>query len=196
VSVAVLYDQGEGAHLVYGERGSYWAHDPADEDPESRICLSREGVAELIARLRSLELVIGFNLKRFDYRVLGAYTPHDLGRLPTLDLLEEVQAKLGFRLSLQALGEATLGAAKSADGLQAVQWWREGNTWDLAAYCQRDVELTRELFLFGQEHGYLLYRRKSGELLRVPVDWSWESLRRRFAAGSAEPRLTAARARS
>ena len=52
------------------------------------------------------------------------------------------------------------------------------------------MELTRDLFLYGQEQGYLLYRRKTGgkggnapgggELLRIPVDWSWESLRKRF----------------
>ena len=168
VSVAVLYDSPAGEYRAYQERE----------------------VASLIQRFNELEMVIGFNVKRFDYAVLSAYTASDLLRLPTLDLLEEVHCHLNFRLSLQALGEATLDAGKSADGLQAVEWWRAGELDKLREYCQKDVELTRDLFLYGQEHGYLLYRRKTGgkggkargggELLRIPVDWSWESLRKRF----------------
>jgi DEAD/DEAH box helicase domain-containing protein len=174
VSVAVLYDSADEKYHVYDERR----------------------VPELIRHLRELELVVGFNLKRFDYAVLGAYTPQDLAGLPTLDLLEDLHAKLGFRVSLQALGEATLQAGKGADGLQAVQWWREGKLAELTEYCRQDVELTFRLCDYGREHGYLLYRRKDGQRLRVPLDWSWESLRRRFAPKSRGGRLTAAPARS
>jgi DEAD/DEAH box helicase domain-containing protein len=169
VSVAVLYDSPAEKYRAYQERE----------------------VNGLLKRVSDLELVIGFNVKRFDYAVLSAYTANDLLHLPTLDLLEEVHRHLNFRLSLQALGEATLDAGKSADGLQAVEWWRAGELDKLREYCQKDVELTRDLFLYGQEHGYLLYRRKSngkggkapggGELLRIPVDWSWETLRKRFS---------------
>ncbi len=139
------------------------------------------GAGKLIERLGGLQMVVGFNIRRFDYAVLSAYTPRDLTRLPTLDLLDDLKERLGFRLSLQSLGEATLGAGKSADGLLAVKWWREGALEKLAAYCRDDVALTLKLFRHGQEKGYLLYRRKDGELLRVPVDWSWPSLRPRFA---------------
>ncbi len=144
------------------------------------LTFSEERVNELIGRLEQSELVIGFNQIRFDYAVLSAYTGRDLRRLPSLDMLREVQQQLGFRLSLQALARATLGAPKSADGLQAVRWWRQGRLEELERYCRRDVELTRDLFRFGQEKGYLLYQRKEGPTLRVPVDWSWPTLRRRF----------------
>ncbi|MEW5913159.1 MAG: DEAD/DEAH box helicase [Thermodesulfobacteriota bacterium] len=159
VSVAVLYDSQRDEYLSYSEKQ----------------------VPDLIQRLRELELVVGFNLLRFDYGVLSAYTTHDLSRLPTLDLLLEVQGVLGHRLSLDALAGATLNAAKSADGLQAVAWWREGNLKDLAAYCQHDVELTHELFRFGQREGHLIYQRKDGNRLRVPVCWGWPALRERLA---------------
>ncbi len=158
VSVAVLYDSAGDRYEDYSERD----------------------MKRLFARLAGMDLVVGFNIKRFDYAVLSAYTTQDLGRLPTLDLLEDVHNHLGFRLSLMSLAQATLGAAKSADGLQAVQWWREGRLEELAAYCRQDVQLTKDLFYHGQREGYLLFERKEKGLLRLPVDWSWESLRRRF----------------
>jgi DEAD/DEAH box helicase domain-containing protein len=158
VSVAVLYDSASDSFEDYAERD----------------------LKRLFARLTEMDLVVGFNIKRFDYAVLSAYTTGDLARLPTLDILEDVHNHLGFRLSLMSLAQATLGAAKSADGLQAVQWWREGRLEELAAYCRQDVALTRDLFLHGQREGHLLFERRGQGNLRLPVDWSWETLRQRF----------------
>jgi DEAD/DEAH box helicase domain-containing protein len=79
--------------------------------------------------------------------VLSAYTSTDLNSLPTIDLLEEIHGYLGYRLSLNALAAETLGAAKSADGLQALQWYREGRIDLIQKYCRKDVEITRDLFL-------------------------------------------------
>jgi len=50
----------------------------------------------------------------------------------------------------------------------------------LAAYCQQDVAITRGLFCLGQKEGCLIYQRKDGARLRIPLDWSWPSLRERF----------------
>jgi len=36
------------------------------------------------------------------------------------------------------------------------------------------VLLTRRLFTFGVEKGYLLYQHRQGALVRVPVDWREE----------------------
>jgi branched-chain amino acid transport system substrate-binding protein len=79
------------------------------------------GVIErVIGRGAEADLIIGFNIKGFDYRVLGAYTERDLGRLPTFDMLEDIHRRLGFRLGLDHLARETLGTGKTADGLQAV----------------------------------------------------------------------------
>ncbi|MCF8031645.1 MAG: DEAD/DEAH box helicase [Desulfarculaceae bacterium] len=148
-----------------------------DSEADQCIAYEEDQVNRLIKRLNELELVIGFNQVRFDYGVLAGYTGQDLSCLPNLDLLLEVQEALGHRLSLDALAGATLGAAKTADGLQAVDWWNQGEMEKLTVYCRADVELTRDLFLFGQREGYLLYERKGGERLRIPVDWSWRAIR-------------------
>ncbi|MFQ5350329.1 MAG: DEAD/DEAH box helicase, partial [Thermoanaerobaculia bacterium] len=131
-----------------------------------------EQISGLIARLEAAELVVGFNVKRFDYEVLRAYTGIDYRRrLPTLDLWEEVRRRLGFRLGLNHLVEATLGAQKTADGLQSLEWVRQGRMDLVEAYCRHDVELLRDLYLYGRRMGHVLYRNKEGGTLKLPVDW-------------------------
>jgi DEAD/DEAH box helicase domain-containing protein len=131
-----------------------------------------EEVAGLVAALRGADLVVGFNIRRFDYRVLSGYTGEDHARtLPTLDLLDDVHAALGFRLGLDHLARETLGAEKSADGLQSLEWVREGRLDLVEAYCRHDVEILRDLYLFGRREGYLRYRDRAGRLLRLPVSW-------------------------
>ncbi len=150
VSVAVVYDAGLDEYLVF-----------------------REGEVErLIAHLHTLELVVGFNNKRFDNQVLAGYGAHDLASLPTLDILEQVKQRLGYRLSLNTLAEHTLGVKKSADGLMALKWYQEGRIDKIITYCRQDVEVTRSLYLFGLDKGYLLFKNKAGSIVRCPVDFS------------------------
>ena len=125
----------------------------------------------LLEQLRKLELVVGFNIKRFDYQVLSAYTDMDFRRIPTLDLLEKVKDQLGYRLSLDHLATATLDAGKTADGLDALRWWKEGKMAKILEYCRSDVTITRDLYRFGRENGYLLFQNKAKQLVRLPANW-------------------------
>jgi DEAD/DEAH box helicase domain-containing protein len=127
--------------------------------------------AELVDELANADLVVGFNLLGFDYPVLRPYTEHPLETLPTVDLLRDVCLALGFRLSLQTLAEGTLGIGKSADGLQAVRWFRQGEVEKVIEYCRQDVELTRRLYEFGHEHGHVLFWDRSGQMRKVHVLW-------------------------
>jgi DEAD/DEAH box helicase domain-containing protein len=154
VSVAVVHDSLDGKHHHFRERD----------------------LGALIERFCHADLVVGFNIRSFDYRVLSAYTAENLDRIPTFDILEDIAKRLGFRLSLDHLAEQTLGERKSADGLQAVAWFREGRMEELAAYCQKDVEITQRIFEFGCENGYLLYQTRDGQKVRLPVDWNLEKI--------------------
>jgi DEAD/DEAH box helicase domain-containing protein len=149
ISVAVIYDSASDSFSVYRE----------------------EEIDCLIAHLQQFDLVVGFNNKRFDNRVLSAYTAFDLSRLPTLDILEEVHNRLGYRLSLERLAEKTLGIRKSGSGLLALQWFKEGQFDKIIEYCRKDVQITRDLLLFGVEKGYLLFQNKAGQTVRCPVDF-------------------------
>lgn len=149
VSVAVLYDAA----------------------PDDFVSYSQDELTALFARLRESDLVIGFNSLRFDYAVLQPFASYDLHTLPSLDLLDHIKRRLSYRVSLDNLASATLNAPKSADGLQALAWWKEGRLDELAHYCQKDVEITRDLYLFGRREGYLLFTNKARQAVRVPVDW-------------------------
>ena len=123
--------------------------------------------------IRDAELLIGFNTKTFDYPVLQPYFKTvNIALLPTLDIFEDVTTKLGHRLSLQSLAGATLGAKKSGDGLQALQWYKEGKMEKIKEYCLKDVELTRDLYEYGKKNGHLLFESLFEKQKRaVPVNW-------------------------
>ncbi len=149
VSVAVLYDSQEDVFIRYME----------------------EDMPELLERLKGYDCIIGFNIIRFDYKVLSAYADYNLKALPTLDLLDEIRKRLNYRVSLDNLGSATLNAPKSADGLQALKWWKEGKVDEIATYCEADVRITRDIYLYGKEHGYLLFTNKAKQKVRIPIAW-------------------------
>nr|HRC85406.1 hypothetical protein [Thermoanaerobaculia bacterium] len=88
-----------------------------------------------------------------------------------LDLLEDVYTRLGFRIGMGDLAQATLGYTKSADGLQSLAWVKEGRLDLVAEYCRRDVEILRDLYLFGRREGHILFTDRRGERLRLPVEW-------------------------
>ncbi len=145
-------------------------------------------VHELLARLAGADLVVGFNVRGFDYRVLRGYTDRDLEALPTFDLLDAIHGRLGFRLSLGHLGEETLGVPKTADGLQSLRWWREGRIAEIERYCRGDVAILRDLFEHARTHGFLVFRTRSGERVRLPLRLSVPELLERANSDSA--RLT------
>ena len=125
----------------------------------------------LVEKLRTADLVIGFNVIGFDYTVLQPYSDFDLQEINTFDMLVDVKKLLNFRLSLNHLAQHTLNAKKSADGLISLQWYKEGEIDKIIHYCKQDVEITRDLYLYGEEHGYANYQSRSGNPLQLEVNW-------------------------
>lgn len=150
MSVGVTFSSARNAYRIYAERQ----------------------VNDLIEELRRADLVVGFNIVRFDYDVLAGYTPFfDPQQVPTLDLLVELQKNLSHRLSLDAIAGATLGVLKTGDGMQALRWYREGRLVEIAEYCCYDVKITRLVHEYGREHHRLFYTDRRGRKLSIPVDW-------------------------
>jgi len=143
-------------------------------DKEFHVYLEKDAET-LIKKLESADLVVGYNVIRFDYTVLRAYGTISFSKLNTFDMLTDITDRLGFRLKLDTLVRSTLGKKKSADGMKALQWYKEGRMDLIEEYCKVDVEVTRDLFIFGVQNQYLLYESK-GEQIKLPVDWNIEQL--------------------
>ena len=149
MSIGVLYSTTRSEYKIYGEKQ----------------------VNELIKDLQRADLVVGFNNLRFDYEVLHGYTTLDLRQLPTLDMLVDLQNTLQHRLSLDAIATATFGVEKTAEGLQALRWFKEGKLAEIAEYCCYDVKLTKLVHEYGLKNRQLHYNNRFGKKLTVPVSW-------------------------
>jgi DEAD/DEAH box helicase domain-containing protein len=150
MAAAVVYDSMEEEYFVYRE----------------------DQVHDLIDKLKTADLIVGFNIRDFDYAVLRGYSSFRFSDLPTLDILQDISRQLGYRLSLNHLAHKTLQMEKTADGLQSLQWFKEGKIEEVISYCKKDVEITKDLFLYGLAHGHLLFETKGGQRVRLPVRWN------------------------
>ena len=130
-------------------------------------------ISKLIGEIQNAALVIGFNLKALDYKVLSRYTDLDFEQIPTFDILDELYQQLGYRVSLDNLVQATLGIEKTTDGLEAIRLWREYRLEELVAYCYKNVQITRKIFLAGWQDGFLYYTTKDGQVTEINTE-SWK----------------------
>ena len=150
ISVAVTYSTATGNYQIYSEKR----------------------VNDLVNELIRADLVVGFNILNFDYEVLMGYTILDLpSQIPTLDMMVEVEKRLGHRLGLDAIATATFGVGKTGDGLDAIRWWREGRIMEIAEYCCFDVKVTRMVHEYGREHKHLYYLDRFKQKRRIDIDW-------------------------
>lgn len=149
LSVGVTYSTARGNYKIYGEKQ----------------------VNDLLNELQRADLVVGFNILRFDYEVLHGYTPFDLTQLPTLDMLVDLQNTLNHRLSLDSIATATFGVEKTAEGLQAIEWFKQGKMLEIAEYCCYDVKITKLVHEYGVSQRQLYYNNRFGKKLTVPVKW-------------------------
>ena len=137
-------------------------------------------IQEMVDHFYRASQIVGFNHIGFDYRVVAGVHHSDahqrsqlytkLAGLNNFDMLFELKKLLGHRLKLESIARPTLGKGKSADGMQALKWFKEGKLDKIIEYCKVDVEVTRDVHRFALEHGKLLYDSKLG-IKTVNVEW-------------------------
>ena len=157
VSVAVTYSTARGSYEIYTENE----------------------MDQLGDELVRADLVVGWNHIQFDYPVLQPYVfPTLVEQTINLDMMLDLEARLGFRLKLDSVAAASLGTGKSADGLDALRWWQEHKKTGefaplrkIAEYCAYDVKVTRCVHEYALEHGLLKYDDRSGNVAEIAVDW-------------------------
>jgi DEAD/DEAH box helicase domain-containing protein len=149
VSVACAYDSKTDQFLSFQEN-----------DLKALIALCEE------------RLVVGYNIRGFDIPVLAPYglDPRDLD---VFDIMYDLEALTRQRfLKLEAVARGTLGTGKSADGLMAVEWWKTGQVQKIIEYCTQDVRVTRDIFQFGRQNGFVRVQRGEAPATDVSVQWN------------------------
>ncbi len=113
---------------------------------------------KLAGILQTADLIIGYNIKDFDFEVLQPYLNFNIFDVPYCDLLQEVASVIGHRVSLESVAQGSIGAGKSGNGLQALLYWKNGRMDLLKKYCLDDVKVTKQIYDYALTNQKLLYR--------------------------------------
>jgi DEAD/DEAH box helicase domain-containing protein len=141
-------------------------------------CYEEKEVMSLEKRLREADLIIGFNIRRFDFPVLAPYLFMPVTDLPVLDLLDDIETNRGHRASLDSIAGPTLKQHKSGNGADALVLFKEGRIDELKRYCLEDVRLTKEIFEYGCKKGKVLFTSNwDYKTYEIPVQWQESSHR-------------------
>lgn len=140
-------------------------------DGENYLAVTEDELHLLWPMFEHADAIVGYNSNHFDIPLLNKYYPGDLREIKSIDILESIKESLGRRLRLDAVAKATVGAKKSADGIAAVRWWREGKIDEIKKYCTQDVKVTKQVFDYALAHGHVKF--KDGTRIReIPIDTS------------------------
>ncbi|MCA9365484.1 ribonuclease H-like domain-containing protein [Candidatus Kaiserbacteria bacterium] len=142
-----------------------------DSETDTYTTVSIDEIDTIWPIIEKADALVGFNSNHFDIPLLNKYYPGDLTQIKSIDILEDIKASLGRRIRLDNIAQATVGAKKSADGLQAVRWWREGKIKEIKKYCEQDVKVTKKVFDYAMKNGHVLF--KDGTRKKeIPIDTS------------------------
>lgn len=148
ISVVGIYDYGNDQYRVFRE----------------------DRLNQLFPILEHAQTIVGFNIRKFDLPVLAPYYVGNISQFPVLDILDEVEKNLGFRVALDDLARATLDIRKNGHGLMAIEYFKNSQ-WDkLESYCLHDVKVTKDLYDFGCKVGKLYFLTNLGKR-EIPVEF-------------------------
>ena len=129
-------------------------------------------IIQLEKRLQEIDLIIGFNIRRFDLPVLAPYLFMPTSDFPVLDLLDDIEKFRGHRASLESLAVPTLKQHKSGTGAEALELFKENRIEELKSYCLEDVRLTKEIYEYGLREGKIYFTSSwDYKTYEIPVGW-------------------------
>ena len=108
----------------------------------------------MCSALKGAELIVGYNLAGFDWLVAKKYFVNQDEFKEccekTLDVFSRIRDATGVWYKLDSLLKLNGLEAKTADGLQAITWWKEGKRELLREYCEVDTQQCARLALLGE----------------------------------------------
>ncbi len=147
-----------------------------DSETDTYTTVTVDDIHKLWPIIEKADALVGYNSNHFDIPLLNKYYPGDLTTIKSIDLLEDIKLALGRRLRLDSVAQATVGAKKSADGLQAVRWWREGKIKEIMKYCEQDVKVTKQVFEYARKNGHVKFKDGARNREIVLNTAHWEEL--------------------
>jgi DEAD/DEAH box helicase domain-containing protein len=124
---------------------------------------------KLWPRLERADRIVGYNQIGFDMPCLQSYYTGEIMKLPMLDLMVEITNHLGYRPKLDDVAQGTLGIGKTGHGLQAVEFWKNGEIDKLRDYCLQDVKITRDVYEFALAQGHVKVNDRTGRTQTVSL---------------------------
>jgi len=96
-----------------------------DYQNDAFMTFTEETMEDMETLVMKAESVIGFNIKGFDWHVIQPYFKRvNVFEVPTIDIMDDIKAMIGYRVRLESVAQATLGEGKSGDGLDAIKYLR------------------------------------------------------------------------
>lgn len=147
-----------------------------DSETNEYSCYEQSELQKLWPILEKTDILIGFNSEHFDIPLLNKYYSGDLTKIKSVDLLKEIRASCGRRIGLGHIAESTLGVGKSGHGLDAIEWWKQGDKERVKKYCLQDVKVTKELYEYALKNKKVLSR-EGNLLVEIKLDTSsWDDV--------------------
>jgi len=142
-------------------------------DNELKVFYEKD-IPKMIELLSKQDRIVSYNGLHFDNKVLSFYTDIDMWNLPNTDMMLDINEAIGRErsLPLDNIAQATLGGkGKNADPLQVFQWYADGKLDLIANYCSNDVIISKDIFLYGLNHGEIYFTNRNGKKVAIPINW-------------------------
>ncbi len=143
-------------------------------DEDKFFCFEESEMEKAAEIFRAAARLVGFSINRYDVPVLNSYFQKlgpaaiNLWDKERVDLLEEIEALTGERISLSRLAEANLGLKKEHHGSEAINLYKEGRMEELKAYCLNDVKITKDIYdIYLKESALLVPDKKTGIVSKI-----------------------------
>lgn len=136
ISVCGIYDYSTDKYSIYEEKE----------------------LSKLAPILQTADLIIGYNIIDFDFEVLQPYLNFDIAKVPSCDLLNEIEKVLGHRIKLESVAQGTIGSGKSGSGKEALLYFKNGRFDLLKKYCLDDVKITKQVYDYALKNQKVLYK--------------------------------------
>jgi len=127
-----------------------------------------DNIVDLVFNLVEAKLIVGHNIKQFDYEVLKHYYDHEERhvmpelRKKTFDTMLEFQnftPRAGW-VSLDSISTLNFGMSKTEDSIKIPEMWRSGQKEKVKEYLKNDLKMTEQFYLAGKKGHKFKYEHK------------------------------------